>query len=74
MINGKCVSNLDSFKDWEQWPTLFCEVPRKGQRVENVHGGVLYVQNVTHTMREFENRATRMVEPTPFILVELGKI
>lgn len=51
MIKGRCHTNLDDFRQCE-WPEVFEEVPRIGDRVKAKDGKTLKVVGVTHTVRK----------------------
>ena len=66
MITGLCRTYLDEFKR-EDWPEVFCGVPRLGDFVESKSGKRLRVVGITHCQK-FRDP----YKPIPFIQVELN--
>ena len=68
MVKGRCKTNLDNFK-FHEWPTVFSEVPRIGDRVlSSSTGNVLRVVSITHFEWVRDNG-----DKEPQIIVELNK-
>lgn len=56
MIKGYCFTNLDEYRTVD-WPTMFCTVPRIGERVEATSSRMsLRVVGVTHCLFDGEPR------------------
>ena len=66
MIKVRCRTNLDNYHGL-QWPTLFFEVPKKGDKVKSRCGKELYVCGITHCMQELQYGKG----DEPYISVEL---
>ena len=69
MIEGYCRTNLDAYRH-EEWPTVFVDVPRKGEYVISNKLKTLKVVGITHYAILDKNRPN---EPQPRISVELNK-
>ena len=68
MIRGHCRVNVDGY-DLENWPHVFCAVPRNGECVESRSGKVLKVCRITYLVEDDWQELER-----PVIAVELTKV
>lgn len=62
MIRGNCFTNLDGY-NYEEWPKVFCGVPRKGERIISKKGKALRVCDITYYV-DFEGKPEIIVELT----------
>jgi len=77
MVEGKCVSSVDSFGR-HKWSTKFSAVPKIGDRVESIGGGCkLVVYSITHCEKAVrgiygtKGLMVRKYEHKPYIKVGL---
>lgn len=68
MVKGHCFTNLDEYNKKNDWPKVFSEGIRVGDRVMNIkRTRSMYVVGITHT----EEDVHQMLPKQPYLIIEL---